>query len=197
MKLSLSYALNSLKGLIGYSYIVSTLELIQRILQDGGTIFSIKHLRVTYNKVTEIKSPTLLCTCDSSKATVLYSLYVEKHPYYSAYVDRIVDDGGTENRLANLYTFADALNDNNLEDDALLWLSASAGKATVLYRHKAFTDVDTHETRVTTDSGTVASSGNNARVAQDLLADSLYFSASVIVPCASGKATVLYSLIPN
>jgi len=169
-----------------------------RVADDGGTLESVDHAQKVWDDVRgSINDLTLVNSCDAGKATVLYSLYVEKHPYYSTYVDRIVDDGGTENRLANLYTFADALNDNNLEDDALLWLSASAGKATVLYRHKAFTDVNTHETRVTTDSGTVASSGNNARVAQDLLADSLYFSASVIIPCASGKATVLYSLIPN
>jgi hypothetical protein len=182
--------------IFGSSILAWLRDFVSRVTGDGGTLSDQGHTKEVYNN-TIGNDLTLIQSCDSDKATVLYSVYVAKHPYYSAYVDRIDTDSGTHVRLSPLYNFADSLFDNNLEDDALLWLSASAGKATVLYRHKAFTDVNTHETRVTNDGGTVASVGNNARVAQNLLSDSLYFSASVIVPCASGKATVLYSLIPN
>jgi len=75
--------------------------------------------------------------------------------------------------------------------------SCESGKATVLYSLFAFSDVNTYEARVTTDSGTTASTDHVIAVAHDLWNVNLFTDSTIIVPCASGKATVLYSLIPN
>ena len=48
----------------------------QRVLDDGGTIADNRAFNV-YLEVTAIKQPTLLCTGDAYKATVLYNVIPE------------------------------------------------------------------------------------------------------------------------
>jgi len=54
-----------------------------------------------------------------------------------------------------------------------------------------------YEARVSADGGTTASSGNVADVTEDLNSLGLFNDPSIIVPCSSGKAGILYSLIPE
>jgi len=53
-----------------------------------------------------------------------------------------------------------------------------------------------HEQRVTADSGTTYLPGANARIVQQLVREDLYNDPSIIIPCASGKEGLLYSLLP-
>ena len=111
----------------------------------------------------------------------------------NAYLVRVVGDGGaTVNRDHAQDVYRDVI-----EYNPTLIESCESGKATVLYSLFAFSDVNTYEARVTTDSGTTASTDHVIAVAHDLWNVNLFTDSTIIVPCASGKATVLYSLIPN
>ena len=111
----------------------------------------------------------------------------------NAYLVRVVGDGGatvSRDHAEEVYSDVQAYNPTLIE-------SCESGKATVLYSLFAFSDVNTYEARVTTDSGTTASTDHVIAVAHDLWNVNLFTDSTIIVPCASGKATVLYSLIPN
>jgi len=111
----------------------------------------------------------------------------------NAYLVRVVGDGGaTVSRDHAQDVYRDVI-----EYNPTLIESCESGKATVLYSLFAFSDVNTYEARVTADSGTTASTDHVIAVAHDLWNVNLFTDSSIIVPCASGKATVLYSLIPN
>jgi hypothetical protein len=111
----------------------------------------------------------------------------------NAYLVRVVGDGGaTVSRDHAQDVYRDVI-----EYNPTLIESCESGKATVLYSLFAFSDVNTYEARVTTDSGTTASTDHVIAVAHDLWNVNLFTDSTIIVPCASGKATVLYSLIPN
>ena len=110
-----------------------------------------------------------------------------------AYLARVAADGGTSVDDAH----AEEVYTDTVTYNPLLIESCESGKATVLYSLFAFSDVNTYEARVTADSGTTASTDHVIAVAHDLWNVSLFTESSIIVPCASGKATVLYSLIPN
>ena len=111
----------------------------------------------------------------------------------NAYLVRVVGDGGaTVSRDHAQDVYRDII-----EYNPTLIESCESGKATVLYSLFAFSDVNTYEARVTTDSGTTASTDHVIAVAHDLWNVNLFTDSTIIVPCASGKATVLYSLIPN
>lgn len=171
---------------------------IVRVEEDGGTIVDTGHTKEVYfGLLNNLDDLRLANSCDAGKATVLYSFYVSKYPPYVDYIERILDDGGTVVRQAEVYNTYDDLDSAGVLADAFLWLSASAGKATVLYSMDANTIVYDHEQRVTADSGTTYLPGANARIVQQLIREDLYNDPSIIIPCASGKATVLYSLIPN
>jgi hypothetical protein len=110
-----------------------------------------------------------------------------------AYLARVAADGGTtvsRDHAQDVYR-------DVIEYNPTLIESCESGKATVLYSLFAFSDVNTYEARVTTDSGTTASTDHVIAVAHDLWNVNLFTDSTIIVPCASGKATVLYSLIPN
>jgi hypothetical protein len=110
-----------------------------------------------------------------------------------AYFARVAADGGTtvsRDHAEEVYSDVQAYNPTLIE-------SCESGKATVLYSLFAFSDVNTYEARVTADSGTTASTDHVIAVAHDLWNVNLFTDSTIIVPCASGKATVLYSLIPN
>jgi len=111
----------------------------------------------------------------------------------NAYLVRVVGDGGatvSRDHAQDVYRDVIGYNPTLIE-------SCESGKATVLYSLFAFSDVNTYEARVTTDSGTTASTDHVIAVAHDLWNVNLFTDSTIIVPCASGKATVLYSLIPN
>jgi len=112
----------------------------------------------------------------------------------NAYLVRVVGDGGatvSRDHAQDVYRDVIGYNPTLIE-------SCESGKATVLYSLFAFSDVNTYEARVTTDSGTTASTDHVIAVAHDFVECEPFFTDStIIVPCASGKATVLYSLIPN
>jgi len=111
----------------------------------------------------------------------------------NAYLVRVVGDGGaTVSRDHAQDVYRDVI-----EYNPTLLESCESGKATVLYSLFAFSDVNTYEARVTTDSGTTASTDHVIAVAHDLWNVNLFTDSTIIIPCASGKATVLYSLIPN
>jgi hypothetical protein len=111
----------------------------------------------------------------------------------NAYLVRVVGDGGaTVSRDHAQDVYRDVI-----EYNPTLIESCESGKATVLYSLFAFSDVNTYEARVTADSGTTASTDHVIAVAHDLWNVNLFTDSTIIVPCASGKATVLYSLIPN
>ena len=111
----------------------------------------------------------------------------------NAYLVRVVGDGGaTVSRDHAQDVYRDVI-----EYSPTLIESCESGKATVLYSLFAFSDVNTYEARVTADSGTTASTDHVIAVAHDLWNVNLFTDSTIIVPCASGKATVLYSLIPN
>lgn len=173
-----------------------------RVREDGGTDYAPTHSAQVLNDMRENGLFTsgdlrLLVPCSAGKATVLYAMYVSKYPLYVDYIERILDDGGTVVRQAEVYNTYDDLDSAGVLADAFLWLSTSAGKATVLYSMDANTIVYDHEQRVSTDGGTTYLAGADARIVQQLIREDLYNESSIIVPCASGKATVLYSLIPN
>ena len=48
-----------------------------RVVADGGTVEDPTHSYIVYNEVTEVETPSLLCTCDSVKATKLYNIIPE------------------------------------------------------------------------------------------------------------------------
>jgi len=111
----------------------------------------------------------------------------------SGYFSRVAADGGTtvsRDHAEEVYSDVQAYNPTLIE-------SCESGKATVLYSLFAFSDVNTYEARVTADSGTTASTDHVIAVAHDLWNVNLFTDSTIIVPCASGKATVLYSLIPT
>ena len=111
----------------------------------------------------------------------------------NAYLVRVVGDGGatvSRDHAQDVYRDVIGYNPTSIE-------SCESGKATVLYSLFAFSDVNTYEARVTTDSGTTASTDHVIDVAHDLWNVNLFTDSTIIVPCASGKATVLYSLIPT
>ena len=111
----------------------------------------------------------------------------------NAYLVRVVGDGGatvSRDHAQDVYRDVIGYNPTLIE-------SCESGKATVLYSLFAFSDVNTYEARVTADSGTTASTDHVIAVAHDLWNVNLFTDSTIIVPCASGKATVLYSLIPT
>jgi len=170
---------------------------IARVEGDGGTIVDTGHTKEVYADVSDQIDYLLIANaCDAGKLDVLYSFYVEEHPWYVDYIDRILDDGGTVERYAEVYNTYDDLESAGVGEDAFLWLSASSGKTGLLYRMGANTIVYDHEQRVTADSGTTYLPGANARIVQQLVREDLYNDPSIIIPCASGKEGLLYSLLP-
>ena len=110
-----------------------------------------------------------------------------------AYLARVVGDGGTtvsKDHAQKVYR-------DTIGNDPTLIVSNDSGKATVLYSLFAFSDINTYETRVTADSGTTASTDHVIDVVHAVRNAGLFSESTIFVPCASGKATVLYSLIPN
>jgi len=170
---------------------------IARVEGDGGTIVDRNHTKEVYDDVSDQIDYLLIANaCDAGKLDVLYSFYVEEHPWYVDYIDRILDDGGTVERYAEVYNTYDDLESAGVAEDAFLWLSASSGKTGLLYRMGANTIVYDHEQRVAIDSGTTYLPGANARIVQQLVREDLYNDPSIIIPCASGKEGLLYSLLP-
>ena len=110
-----------------------------------------------------------------------------------AFLSRVIADGGTTADP----THPQVVYDDTIAYNPILIQSCDSGKATVLYSLFAFSDVNTYEARVAADSGTTASTDNVIAVAHDLWNVNLFTDSTIIVPCASGKATVLYSLIPT
>ena len=110
-----------------------------------------------------------------------------------AYFARVAGDGGvTVSR-----DHAEEVYNDTIGDDPTLIVSNDSGKATVLYSLFAFSDINAYETRVTADSGTTASTDHVIDVVHAVRNAGLFSESTIFVPCASGKATVLYSLIPN
>lgn len=170
---------------------------IARVEGDGGTIVDRNHTKEVYADVSDQIDYLLIANaCDAGKLDVLYSFYAEEHPWYVDYIDRILDDGGTVERYAEVYNTYDDLESAGVGEDAFLWLSASSGKTGLLYRMGANTIVYDHEQRVTIDGGTTYLPGANARIVQQLVREDLYNDPSIIIPCASGKEGLLYSLLP-
>ena len=113
--------------------------------------------------------------------------------FLRSFFTSVKTDGGTaadQKHTEDVYT-------DTLPYTPLLIQTCDTGKATVLYSLFAFSDVNTYEARVTADSGTTASTDHVIAVAHGLWNVNLFTDSTIIVPCASGKATVLYSLIPN
>jgi hypothetical protein len=79
-----------------------------------------------------------------------------------------------------------------LPGDPTLAVHCSAGKTGFLLTHYAWRYAKVHIDRVTADSGTNASEGHIGRVLYGLRG--FYDGASLVVPCASGKASVLYAV---
>lgn len=79
-----------------------------------------------------------------------------------------------------------------LPGDPTLAVHCSAGKTGFLLTHYAWRYAKVHIDRVTADSGTNASEGHIGQVLYGLRG--FYEGASLVVPCASGKADVLYAV---
>jgi hypothetical protein len=79
-----------------------------------------------------------------------------------------------------------------LPGDPTLAVHCSAGKTGFLLTHYAWRYAKVHIDRVTADSGTNASEGHIGQVLYGLRG--FYEGASLVVPCASGKASVLYAV---
>jgi len=110
-----------------------------------------------------------------------------------AYFARVAGDGGvTVSR-----DHAEEVYNDTIGDDPTLIVSNDSGKATLLYSLFAFGDINAYETRVTADSGTTASTDHVIDVVHAIRNTGLYSESTIVIPCASGKATVLYSLIPS
>jgi hypothetical protein len=110
-----------------------------------------------------------------------------------AYFGRVGGDGGTTVDKQHAQEIYD---DTNPYDPTLIQ-SCDSGKATVAYSLFAFSDVNTFEARVTTDSGTNESTRQDALFAQHLWRNELHKNASLVVPCASIKAGTLYAYQPT
>ena len=110
-----------------------------------------------------------------------------------AYFARVSADGGTvvdRGHTEVVYNDVQALN-------PLLIQTCDGGSVDDLYSLFAFQDINTLQARVTTDSGTNADVGQNAKVAQHLWRNELHASASIVVTCASIKAGKLYGYQPT
>jgi hypothetical protein len=79
-----------------------------------------------------------------------------------------------------------------LPGDPTLAVHCSAGKTGFLLTHYAWRYAKVHIDRVTADSGTNASEGHIGQALYGLRG--FYEGASLVVPCASGKASVLYAV---
>jgi hypothetical protein len=107
----------------------------------------------------------------------------------SGTLQRITNDGGTDVNPAGIASLATAL-------DGLypsLALACSAGKVSVLFAHYSFKYGEAYRARVVEDSGTVAFPNYVGVLARFQILD-LFDSVSLIVPCDSGKASVLYGI---
>lgn len=110
-----------------------------------------------------------------------------------AYFSRVSADGGLvvdRGHTEVVYNDVQALN-------PLLIQTCDGGSADDLYSLFAFGDINTLQARVTTDSGTNADVGQNAKVAQHLWRNDLHNNASIVVTCASIKAGKLYGYQPT
>ena len=66
---------------------------IARVEEDGGTIVDTGHTKEVYADVSDQIDYLLIANaCDAGKLDVLYSFYVEEHPWYVDYIDRILDE---------------------------------------------------------------------------------------------------------
>jgi hypothetical protein len=99
----------------------------------------------------------------------------------------IIKRGGVDVNPAGWLALA-----STLPSGATLALTCSAGKTGFLLSHYAWRYAKVHIDRVTADSGTNASEGHIGRVLFGLRG--FYNGASLVVPCASGKADVLYAV---
>lgn len=97
----------------------------------------------------------------------------------------IIKRGGVDVNPAGWLALA-----STLPSGATLALTCSAGQTGFLLSHYAWRYAKIHIDRVTADSGTNASEGHIGRVLFGLRGS----GASLIVPCASGKASVLYAV---
>lgn len=105
-------------------------------------------------------------------------------PGNAAYITK---RGGVDVNPAGWLALASAL-----PSGATLALTCSAGETGFLLSHYAWRYAKVHIDRVTADSGTNASEGHIGRVLFGLRG--FYDGASLVVPCASGKADVLYAV---
>ena len=104
-------------------------------------------------------------------------------------LQRITNDGGTDVNPSGIVSLSTAL-------DGLypsLALACSAGKVSALFAHYSFKYGEAYRARVVADSGTVAFPNYVAILASFRNLD-LLGSASLIVPCDAGKASVLYAI---
>ena len=110
-----------------------------------------------------------------------------------SYIARVDGDGGTIVDTGHTEeVYADVIDYN-----PLLIQTCDGGSLHKLYSLFTFDDVYDFELRVYYEYGQNYSTRHNTLVAQHLWRNDLHNNATIIIPCASGKATVLYSLIPN
>ena len=103
-------------------------------------------------------------------------------------ISRIEKDGGTDSAPSGIEALATALDGLYVS----LALHCSAGKESVLYSHYVWRYPQVHLDRVTADAGTTSSIGHVSDVIASLRP---YLNdCTLIVPCASGKASVLYAI---
>ena len=109
------------------------------------------------------------------------------------YIARVEGDGGTiVDRNHTKEVYADVIDYN-----PLLIQTCDGGSLHKLYSLFTFDDVYDFELRVYYEYGQNYSTRHNTLVAQHLWRNDLHNNATIIIPCASGKAGTLYSYLPN
>jgi len=109
------------------------------------------------------------------------------------YIARVEGDGGTiVDRNHTKEVYADVIDYN-----PLLIQTCDSGSLHKLYSLFTFDDVYDFELRVYYEYGQNYSTRHNTLVAQHLWRNDLHNNATIIIPCASGKAGTLYSYLPN
>jgi hypothetical protein len=99
-----------------------------------------------------------------------------------------VKDGGVDVNPGGIAILAGELGSEYVS----LALACSAGKLGVLYSHYVWRYPQEHIDRVTADGGTTSSAGHVGTVVSRFR--NLLEECSLIVPCVSGKASVLYAI---
>ena len=110
-----------------------------------------------------------------------------------SYIARVDGDGGTIVDTGHTEeVYADVVDYN-----PLLIQTCDGGSLHKLYSLFTFDDVYDFELRVYYEYGQNYSTRHNTLVAQHLWRNDLHNNATIIIPCASGKAGTLYSYLPN